>query len=251
MENSEFRPTRADLYEILRVPRTASKQDIQKAYLQLARQCHPDCGGDPRKFREVVLAFKVLSDQVKRAEYDGSLNATFDELRGPQRDTGYYPLPEEYLGTDGSFDYAKFASSFPVSALDRQKIGDVAFVGNFEEFLSRRDAELAQFRTEMPETPETVIPEMRDMAQFSAVEFQLEGFSAGASSPSGIVPHVGAKTESASRTLQETDLDELCRNEEQRRNELLNMPKENYEVKENQLEERRIFKDDPLFFLGK
>lgn len=62
-----------DLYELLGVPRDADADAIKKAYRRLARQYHPDVNPDPEaqeRFKEVSLAYEVLSDPQKRASYD-------------------------------------------------------------------------------------------------------------------------------------------------------------------------------------
>lgn len=60
-----------DYYEILGLPKTASEEDIKKAFRALAHKFHPDKkGGDEQKFKEVSEAYAVLSDKKKRAEYD-------------------------------------------------------------------------------------------------------------------------------------------------------------------------------------
>src|SRR5262245_21885720 len=63
-----------DLYDVLGVPRTASEQEISKAYRKLARQYHPDRNpGDKaaeNKFKEISAAYEVLADKEKRAQYD-------------------------------------------------------------------------------------------------------------------------------------------------------------------------------------
>ena len=62
-----------DLYEVLGVPRSASVDDIKKAYRKLARQYHPDVNredGAEDKFKEIAAAYEVLSDEQKRARYD-------------------------------------------------------------------------------------------------------------------------------------------------------------------------------------
>ncbi len=62
-----------DYYEVLGVQRTASKDDIKKAFRQLARQLHPDVNKAPEaeaRFKEVNEAYEVLSDDEKRARYD-------------------------------------------------------------------------------------------------------------------------------------------------------------------------------------
>jgi len=59
-----------DLYSILGVPKTASADDIKRAYRKLAMQHHPDRGGDQARFQEVQQAYDVLGDQQKRQAYD-------------------------------------------------------------------------------------------------------------------------------------------------------------------------------------
>jgi curved DNA-binding protein len=59
-----------DYYQILGVERTASESDIKAAYRKLASRHHPDRGGDTSAFQEIQQAYSVLSDPVKRKEYD-------------------------------------------------------------------------------------------------------------------------------------------------------------------------------------
>ena len=59
-----------DYYELLGVPKTASQDEIKKAFHKLAHKYHPDKGGDEKKFKEINEAYQVLSDQQKRAQYD-------------------------------------------------------------------------------------------------------------------------------------------------------------------------------------
>jgi molecular chaperone DnaJ len=61
----------ADYYEILGVSRSATKDEIKKAYRKLAHTHHPDKGGgDEEKFKEINRAYEVLGDEQKRAQYD-------------------------------------------------------------------------------------------------------------------------------------------------------------------------------------
>ncbi len=58
-------------YEILGVSKSATEDEIKKAFRKLAHKYHPDKkGGDEAKFKEVSEAYSVLSDKKKRAEYD-------------------------------------------------------------------------------------------------------------------------------------------------------------------------------------
>src|ERR1700733_10560083 len=67
------RADRRDFYEILDVPRTATQDEIQRAYRKLARQHHPDVNKDPGaedRFKEISEAYDVLSDPQTRRRYD-------------------------------------------------------------------------------------------------------------------------------------------------------------------------------------
>ena len=57
-------------YQILGVEKSATADDIKRAFRRLASQHHPDKGGDTVKFQEVQEAYGVLGDDAKRAEYD-------------------------------------------------------------------------------------------------------------------------------------------------------------------------------------
>ena len=63
----------ADYYQLLEVSRDASSDEIKRAYRRLARQHHPDTNADPAaeaRFKEIALAYEVLSDPDKRQRYD-------------------------------------------------------------------------------------------------------------------------------------------------------------------------------------
>jgi len=69
-------------YEILGVPKNASKDVIKDAYRKLALQYHPDRNKSPEaeeKFKEISEAYAVLSDDGKRQQYDTLGNAGFDQ----------------------------------------------------------------------------------------------------------------------------------------------------------------------------
>lgn len=59
-----------DYYEVLGVAKTASQDEIKKAFHKLAHKHHPDKGGDEKKFKEINEAYQVLSNKEKRTQYD-------------------------------------------------------------------------------------------------------------------------------------------------------------------------------------
>ena len=62
-----------DYYKILGIARTATEDDIKKAYRKMALRFHPDknkSAGAEEKFKEIAEAYEVLSDKRKRDIYD-------------------------------------------------------------------------------------------------------------------------------------------------------------------------------------
>lgn len=70
-----------DYYDILAISRSASEEEVRKAYRRLARQLHPDVNKAPdaaKKFAEVQKAYEVLSEPRKRELYDQFGEAAFE-----------------------------------------------------------------------------------------------------------------------------------------------------------------------------
>src|SRR4051795_10999277 len=63
-----------DYYQTLGVAKTASQDEVRKAFRKLARQYHPDVAKDKKaaesKFKEINEAYEVLGDPEKRQKYD-------------------------------------------------------------------------------------------------------------------------------------------------------------------------------------
>ncbi len=128
-----------DLYDVLGVPRTATPDEIKKAYRRLARKYHPDVNpGDKRaeeKFKEVTAASEVLSDPKRRALYDefgaDSLRSGFDASKADA-----YRQWKRQGGAPGGtpFDFGDF---------QEVRVGDFGtfdFGSLFEDLFGRRGA---------------------------------------------------------------------------------------------------------------
>src|SRR6185436_1371451 len=62
--------SKRDYYEVLGVGKSASADELKKAFRRKAVEHHPDKGGDEAKFKEINEAYEVLKDDSKRKRYD-------------------------------------------------------------------------------------------------------------------------------------------------------------------------------------
>jgi DnaJ-class molecular chaperone len=111
-----------DPYEVLGVNRTASQDEIQKAYRKLAKKHHPDLNPGNKKaeekFKDIGTAYDILGDPEKRARFDrGEIDATGAER--PQRHY-YREYAEAAPGRAGAYSsdsgFADFADAGDVFA---------------------------------------------------------------------------------------------------------------------------------------
>jgi DnaJ-class molecular chaperone len=122
-----------DFYEILGVARTASPEEIKKAYRSLARELHPDRNPDnpeaEERFKDVSNAYGVLSDEEKRKLYDQFGEMGLREGFDPEA----YQAATQGVGGVGGFD---FGDIFGGAA--RARGGAQHFEFNLEDLLGGR-----------------------------------------------------------------------------------------------------------------
>src|SRR5215831_1084949 len=97
--------TKRDYYEILNVERTASGEEIKRAYRKLAVKYHPDKNPDDshaeEKFKELGEAYDVLADEEKRAAYDRYGHAAFAQGGGRGGFHDPFDIFREVFGSGG------------------------------------------------------------------------------------------------------------------------------------------------------
>jgi len=119
-----------DYYEILGVGRTATTDEIRKAYRKLARKYHPDINpGDKaaeEKFKEISAAHEVVGDPEKRKLYDEfgeqGLSPGFDA----EKARAYQQWQQQSAQTGGSYTF------------ESGDLNDLFGYGGFEELFGRR-----------------------------------------------------------------------------------------------------------------
>jgi len=95
-----------DYYETLGVSKNASKEEIKKAYKNLAKKYHPDLNknqGSDDKFKEINEAYSVLSDGNKKSQYDqfgstGQQYSGFEGFSGGYQDFDFGDIFESFFG---------------------------------------------------------------------------------------------------------------------------------------------------------
>lgn len=107
-----------DYYKILGIDRSASQEEIRRAYRKLARQYHPDINPGHKeaeeKFKEISAAYEVLGDPEKRKLYDEFGEAGLATGFDPEKARAYKEWQEQSARTGGSsgFDFGDFSDVF-------------------------------------------------------------------------------------------------------------------------------------------
>jgi molecular chaperone DnaJ len=143
-----------DYYQILGVSRSASSDEIRKAYHKLAHKYHPDKGGDEKKFKEINEAYQILSNKEKKAQYD-SFGRIFEGGQGfgPGFDAGFsWGRP----GMDFDFDFGDigevveeifgFREGGRRKDLKKGKNIEIDLEISLEDVLKEREKEISLFK---------------------------------------------------------------------------------------------------------
>src|SRR3989344_3174854 len=112
-----------DYYEVLGVSKSASSDEIKKAFRTLAKKYHPDINkdkGSEEKFKEINEAFQVLNDEQKKSQYDQFGHESFSS----QDFSGFRDFSfDDILRNFGFEDILGSFSNFSRSGRKRRKDG--------------------------------------------------------------------------------------------------------------------------------
>lgn len=111
-----------DYYEVLGVPKSATADELKKAYRKLAMQYHPDRNKTKEaetKFKEINAAYEVLSDPEKRQTYDSVGHAAFEnggagQQGGPFGGFGGGPFTYTYSTSGNPFEGTGYTDPFEI-----------------------------------------------------------------------------------------------------------------------------------------
>ena len=121
-----------DYYQTLGVPRTATADEIKKAFRKLARKHHPDAGGDEAKFKELNEAYEVLSDEKKRNLYDQYGTANENQIPHGWGGGQGFNVEDIFGGGGGSYSSSGGFGGSWADILESIRNGEGAFGSNWD-----------------------------------------------------------------------------------------------------------------------
>ncbi|NMB56538.1 DnaJ domain-containing protein [Candidatus Beckwithbacteria bacterium] len=144
--------TKRDYYEILGISKSATTDEIKKAYRKLAMKYHPDVNKDDNdaaaKFKEVSEAYQVLSDAKKKQQYDQFGHAAFEGASG----FGGFQGGQSYRSGPFTYTYSSSNSGFNFDDFgDPFDLFEQFFGGGFGGFRSRPQKPRYSIRIEFME----------------------------------------------------------------------------------------------------
>lgn len=127
-----------DYYKILEVSSTATHADIKKSYRRLALQYHPDKNFGNQlyeaKFKEIIEAYKILSDVKQREEYNRSRNQSAQTEKKKAE-----PLITPQIILNETIDFRR-----KIAVLDPDRMNKLALFQQIQHLLSRHNISILQ-----------------------------------------------------------------------------------------------------------
>jgi curved DNA-binding protein CbpA len=160
-----------DFYEILGIPRNAAQEEIKKSYNELVLLYHPDKGGDPQKFKDLQIAYKVLSNEKSRKVYTDALASTFTDIKQEYRDQ-----PKAYEQT---------VNDFNIGTKEEKERKKESFMKQFEDSRTVADREVivkmnkeVDVKNKQAEEMKNHLPTYRELLQQQEQDFKPPAISA-------------------------------------------------------------------------
>lgn len=101
-----------DYYSVLGVPKTATRDEIKKAYRKLAKEHHPDqTGGNDEMFKKINEAYSIIGDDTKRKNYDykPNYNQKNDFSFNSQNAHEFHEFFRDIFGASAGFHHSQYS----------------------------------------------------------------------------------------------------------------------------------------------